>query len=291
MGILKNVGNTAKNIRDRKKKGRMNELINIALTDDVLTEKEKQTLFKRAQQEGIDLDEFEMVLDARIHELKKNKEKTTQSAAPKSKQVGNVRKCPNCGTIVPPLSVVCIECGYEFSNVKASSSYQELMDKIEKILEETKTQKMKITGIFRGSNLDSDSEKRIRHTIKNFPIPISKPDLFDFITSLEPRIQSKFKPKYNSSYDNKDDTYDEYQDEYYTLYNQACIKAESLFPDDPQLKTLVENRKKKLAEKEKIEKEREEKKQRAIKLKTIRNYSIIIIIAIIILIVLYSVIW
>ena len=39
-------------------------LIKAALADGVLTEKEKQILFKNAQAQGIDLDEFEMVLDA-----------------------------------------------------------------------------------------------------------------------------------------------------------------------------------------------------------------------------------
>lgn len=46
-------------------------LISAALADGVLTEKEKQILFKKAQSLGIDLDEFEMVLDARLVELAK----------------------------------------------------------------------------------------------------------------------------------------------------------------------------------------------------------------------------
>ena len=40
----------------------LEELIDAALEDGVLTEKEKQVLFKKAQSMGIDLDEFEMVL-------------------------------------------------------------------------------------------------------------------------------------------------------------------------------------------------------------------------------------
>ena len=46
-------------------------LISAALADGVLTEKEKQILFKKAESMGIDLDEFEMILDARLVELKK----------------------------------------------------------------------------------------------------------------------------------------------------------------------------------------------------------------------------
>lgn len=44
-------------------------LISAALTDGKLTEKEKQVLMKRAKAQGIDLDEFKMVLSARLFEL------------------------------------------------------------------------------------------------------------------------------------------------------------------------------------------------------------------------------
>lgn len=49
---------------------KLEQLIDAALADGELTQKEKQVLFKKAQEMGIDLDEFEMVLDARL--VKKN---------------------------------------------------------------------------------------------------------------------------------------------------------------------------------------------------------------------------
>ena len=78
-------------------------LIKAALADGVLTEKEKQILFKNARAQGIDLDEFEMVLDAKLEESRK-KIKTS------------VDKCPACGAIVPPNTKVCLDCGLVFSN-------------------------------------------------------------------------------------------------------------------------------------------------------------------------------
>lgn len=51
----------------------LEKLINIALADGELTEKEKQILFKKAEAMGIDLDEFEMVLEARLYEMKRSK--------------------------------------------------------------------------------------------------------------------------------------------------------------------------------------------------------------------------
>ena len=41
----------------------LEKLIDYALADGELTEKEKQVLFKKAESMGVDLDEFEMVLD------------------------------------------------------------------------------------------------------------------------------------------------------------------------------------------------------------------------------------
>ncbi len=58
----------------------LEKLIDYALADGELTEKEKQVLFKKAESMGVDLDEFEMVLDARLVELKKERSRTQSFA-------------------------------------------------------------------------------------------------------------------------------------------------------------------------------------------------------------------
>ena len=117
----------------------LEQLIDAALADGVLTEKEKQILFKKAQTFDVDLDEFEMVLDARLVKLQKEQ----QAAAPKSNKYGDVRKCPVCGALVPSLAVSCAECGYEFTGIDASSSAQLLSKKIADIKEGASVKKMK----------------------------------------------------------------------------------------------------------------------------------------------------
>ena len=47
---------------------KLENLIEMALIDGVLTEKKKQILFKKADELGVDLDEFEIVLDAKVFE-------------------------------------------------------------------------------------------------------------------------------------------------------------------------------------------------------------------------------
>jgi hypothetical protein len=116
-------------------------LISAALADGVLTEKEKQVLFKKAESMGIDLDEFEIVLDARLVELKKKeaneskqyelemeKARAAQKSAPKSNKFGDVRKCPSCGAMIESFQTRCPDCGYEFKNVEAVHSAQKLFE-------------------------------------------------------------------------------------------------------------------------------------------------------------------
>lgn len=62
----------------------LEKLIDLALADGELTEKERNILFKRAEALGVDLDEFEMVLDNRLNEIQKQQPKQ-ESVSPEEK--------------------------------------------------------------------------------------------------------------------------------------------------------------------------------------------------------------
>lgn len=180
---------------------KLEALITAALADGVFTEKEKQILFKKAEAMGIDLDEFEMVLDARLVELKKKeakanqqyqlemeKAKSAQPSAPKSEKYGDVRKCPACGAIVPSMAAKCPECGYEFTNVEANSSTRLLMQKIDEIqaqyaeLTANVDNKDESTIRTRGYQVKRQLNDRTAQLIQNFPIPNTREDLIEFLT-------------------------------------------------------------------------------------------------------------
>ena len=180
---------------------KLEALITAALADGVLTEKEKQILFKKAEAMDIDLDEFEMVLDARLVELKKKeakanqqyqlemeKAKSAQPSAPKSEKYGDVRKCPACGAIVPSMAAKCPECGYEFTNVEANSSTRLLMQKIDEIqaqyaeLTANVDNKDESTIRTRGYQVKRQLNDRTAQLIQNFPIPNTREDLIEFLT-------------------------------------------------------------------------------------------------------------
>jgi hypothetical protein len=108
----------------------LEQLIQYALADGVLTPKERAVLMKKAEAAGVDLDEFEMILEAKLHEAKK----AAAAAAPKaSNKEGEVKKCPHCGSPVSSFRTTCQECGHEFRNVEAIKSAAVLFEQIQNL--------------------------------------------------------------------------------------------------------------------------------------------------------------
>lgn len=105
----------------------LEQLIQYALADGILTPKERAVLMKKAEAAGADLDEFEMILEAKLYEAKK-------AAAPKaSNKEGEVKKCPHCGSPVSSFRTTCQECGHEFRNVEAIKSAAVLFEQIQNL--------------------------------------------------------------------------------------------------------------------------------------------------------------
>ena len=69
---------------------KLEALITAALADGVLTDKEKNLLFKKAEAMGIDRDEFELVLEGRLAKRKKEMEAQAPQAAKPAKNHRNL---------------------------------------------------------------------------------------------------------------------------------------------------------------------------------------------------------
>jgi hypothetical protein len=193
-------------------------LISLALTDGELSEKEKQILFKKAEAAGIDLDEFEMVLDAKLFEKQKSEKPAT--AAPKSDKLGDIRKCPACGAIVQSFTTKCSDCGTEFRNIEASQNIIKFFEKLDKLESNRKenfydNQKQDsgtsfgtlikwwffwwlliplklITFVLNKSKPSrwSTTDSRKEEMIMNFPVPNSREEIIEFITLSVSKIQN-----------------------------------------------------------------------------------------------------
>lgn len=180
----------------------LEQLIDAALADGVLTEKEKQILFKKAQSMGVDLDEFEMVLDARLVKLQKAEAEKSASSAPKSNKLGDVKKCPACGAMVQSYQGVCPECGYAFEGVDANSAVKELSSLLQK---------------------ESDP-KKMEGIIDFYPIPMDKASLLSFVTWLRPQSVDIKNPLYNS---------------FFKKYSECINKIKVSFANDNDLKHFI----------------------------------------------------
>lgn len=208
-------------------------LIKAALIDGVLTEKEKQILFKRAESEGIDLDEFEMVLDARLVEL----EQEQKTSAPQSDKFGDVRKCPACGAIISSGIAVCKECGYAFTEASSTASREklyELLDKIDQEHNKAGDLKRELGFVLSGGRTPKSTTLKVS-AITNFSIPNTKADLLDFCSFLAVLANPSGPKDYKTLRFEEDLSY-----AYWLLYSACINKAKISFAKDPDFTPFFE---------------------------------------------------
>lgn len=204
----------------------LEQLIEAALTDGVLTDKEKQVLFKKAESLGIDKDEFEMVLDARLVKA----QQAQQPVHAAKEKLGNIVTCPNCGAQIPGGAAVCPECGYEFRNTEANRSVQRFTE-----------------GLLNINNKQSDSvgfgkylvaaglSVRAKKTptevyISTFPVPNTADDLLEFLSFVQGQARKHDLGLYGSS------AHPEYVEEhaFWGLYEKCINMAKINFAGDPR---------------------------------------------------------
>ena len=160
----------------------MEALIQATLEDGKLEDNEKAALIKRAQNEGVDIDELEIYINSLLQKRQRELDKEKDAREEKHEQAKKEafgRVCPNCGKQVPPLTLKC-DCGYEFTKGSHVSSVQLLFEKIEKIQSSPMKNRKADSDEFREEILNR--EKRIRDTIEMFPVPNTKEDLIEFLS-------------------------------------------------------------------------------------------------------------
>lgn len=140
---------------------KLDRLITAAIADGEITDLERQVLIRNAQEEGVNMDEFFMIVEARLYEQRKilseEQSKREQEAALAKAKVeaalrtatsqvikqkhenvySSVRKCPACGAVInTTTATTCPECGYELATVQQANPIQPLIDKLEAIEKE-----------------------------------------------------------------------------------------------------------------------------------------------------------
>ena len=189
-------------------------IIDAALADGTLTDKEREVLRKRAAQEGVDADELDVVVEGRLAKMKKEKDWLRPTPPNVSAKVGVVLRCPCCNELYTPGTVKCEACGYEFINKEAVSSATKFAEGLAKATEKATKEK--------------DKNGRIQHEIienyvVSFPLPNNRDDLLEFIASMEARRHGAYE-----------------SEAYKSKLVEAINKAEMFYPNDPQFKTIIQ---------------------------------------------------
>ena len=200
-------------------------LIKAALADGELTEKKKQILFRSAQSEGIDLDEFEMVLNARLIESKKV-EKEKQKSAPKSNKFGEMLKCPVCGAIVANGMAACGECGYAFTDSVSTVAMDKLYERLEKI-----DQEFRSSGVLSEITAYMSHERKCKakmQAIQTMNIPNTRAELLGVLATIQD-LANPLGPKKGGTYQTQEE---DLSYAYYLLYANCIKKAKISFASD-----------------------------------------------------------
>jgi len=178
----------------------LERLLDLALVGGNFTEKKKQVLLRKAEELGVDQDEFEMILDAKLF-LAQNSQSTSaqehRDGVRRTQKEGDMRKCPSCGAPVQSFSTHCSECGHEFRNIESSNSVRELEKKLADAEEKVRNDKSNgglFGGIMKLVDGETDLEKRIYNAKANiltsFPIPNSKEDILEFLALSVSNVNS-----------------------------------------------------------------------------------------------------
>lgn len=93
---------------------------------------------------------------------------------------GELHKCPNCGEVLSSFMTNCPSCGYEFRDIEVADAVQEFTFKLEQI--EAKALK---------KGLEKQKENEKINLIRNFSVPNTKEDIFEFLVLSSTNINLK----------------------------------------------------------------------------------------------------
>jgi hypothetical protein len=151
------------------------KLIDLAIADGQITDKERNVILKKAADFGVDSDEVEMVLDGKLHQQEASKPKLRE-------KVGYIKTCPACGASVKSFQFKCEDCGHEFIDDNHLEELDKMKIKISNVQHEYNElsfkQKLWITPL-----------KMEKDILDTYSIPKTKDALMSFILFASARTR------------------------------------------------------------------------------------------------------
>jgi len=208
----------------------MEALIEATLQDGVLTDQEKAVLVKRAQKEGIDVDELDVYIQSLLQ--KRHQAEAEEDARnDRQSKMGSLKKCPNCGQTVQVGWAACPMCGFAFSVEENSTAYTVFAEKVSSM-------SVTITpmGLLTGGCLKRIQKKA--DFIESYPVPNNRLALLDFLTQLKTCSNINGKPATKSSGFDSDEK--KFGLSYWKLFEKCIIISKRSFSDDPDFQEFFE---------------------------------------------------
>ena len=181
---------------------------------------------------------------------------------------GEVHKCPHCGKVLKSFEAVCPSCGLELREISGSTTIKLLSEKLEK----------------------AKSEEQRREIVRNFHVPNTKEDIFEFLLLA----MANFDAVFYATHLMEDDMSDAWLSKIELCYQ----KAELSFAEDPDfqkiktkhedVRTAISNA---ISAQEKLKKEAAKKNDNKIKRDMAKKFIPVFAITFLVVLVAMLVVW
>ncbi len=180
----------------------LNKLIRAALADGEVTEKERAVLRRRAEKEGLDVDEFDILLDERISQRKSTLAyeedlKSRGVSMFSSRDEGEIEESDD--------------------DEKSKTPYQQLCERLQQIEDEHRGEKTKWY-----ESISKGDQERI-DCLRSFPIPKDREHLLEMIGAIHSQYRS-----YGIDADDQP-----FKKAYKAKLDECIAKVKAFYPDDP----------------------------------------------------------
>lgn len=147
----------------------------------------------------------------------------------KQEYAGKIIKCPRCGESLASFQTICPTCGHEIREYHVSSVVKEFSSKLEAIDALPILTQRRV--LFKNNKSDelTEREKRKIDLIRNFPIPNTKEDLFEFIILASSNINAERYDDYETMSESKKSVSDAWAAKFEQAYEKAKLSFGKTF--------------------------------------------------------------
>ncbi len=167
------------------------KLIQLAIAEGEITEKNRSIILNKAEKLGEEKDEVELIMDGELALLRKEHLLDLQSQVELNEEE-IINKCSTCGANVSYFTTKCSSCGGKILK-KESSSIKQLLIELSEI-EKEKDQLLTKDGFWGPphyiENLTAIENKKAM-IISFFPIPNTKEEILNFLSKAIPKTKTK----------------------------------------------------------------------------------------------------